>query len=278
VTDKLLAARCGLREGCALASLNGEPLGALSVDEVRARLGAALPARSAAQPLRLVAHLPEPPALGGGALVVEALPAFVEALRAMAFWLDPRIWSPATPGRVCKYVAKGFECALPGVRREAFKQRPFAMIRQAQTTFVNHEPVSRHDPPAGLNLPPFKMAEEQGEVRCPLGQLESRGMGVLIDAEAEVMRFRGADPRKLYLDERHGSGVAGGVITGRLRDAEATAIASKIYATLGTSGEKQAISDEYSYGGSRTNPSVSPPLPCHDPRTYAHDARSRTLP
>ena len=55
------------------------------------------------------------------AIVVEALPSFLEALKTNSFWLDINHWSPASVSRVMKYVAKGFECAIPGVRRAAFK-------------------------------------------------------------------------------------------------------------------------------------------------------------
>jgi hypothetical protein len=55
----------------------------------------------------------------GGVLVVEALPAWCEALKAMAFWVDPTAWSKTAVGRVFKYVAKGFEACVPGTRRAA---------------------------------------------------------------------------------------------------------------------------------------------------------------
>lgn len=56
-----------------------------------------------------------------GALVVEALPAWVESMRSRAFWLDPTTWSASTIVRAMKYYVKGFECAgVPGVRRAAF--------------------------------------------------------------------------------------------------------------------------------------------------------------
>jgi small GTP-binding protein len=55
----------------------------------------------------------------GGGLVVETLPAWVGALRRMAFWVDPAVWGDASPARVIKYVKKGFDAALPGVVRGA---------------------------------------------------------------------------------------------------------------------------------------------------------------
>ena len=59
-----------------------------------------------------------------GAFVVEALPAWVESLRAMAFWVDPTTWSKSAITRIAKYVEKGFECAVPGTRREALVSQP----------------------------------------------------------------------------------------------------------------------------------------------------------
>jgi hypothetical protein len=40
-----------------------------------------------------------------GALVVEALPAWVESMRSRAFWLDPTTWSASTIVRAMKYCA-----------------------------------------------------------------------------------------------------------------------------------------------------------------------------
>ena len=54
-------------------------------------------------------------------LIVEALPLFINSLRWMAFHVDIMYWSPASIARIMKYVAKGFECVVPGVRRSAFK-------------------------------------------------------------------------------------------------------------------------------------------------------------
>ena len=54
-------------------------------------------------------------------LIVEALPIFINSLRRMAFHVDIMFWSPASVARIMKYVAKGFECVVPGIRRSAFK-------------------------------------------------------------------------------------------------------------------------------------------------------------
>lgn len=52
-----------------------------------------------------------------GPLRVEALPSCVESLRRKAFWVDTAVWGTASPSRILKYIAKGFEAAIPGVRR-----------------------------------------------------------------------------------------------------------------------------------------------------------------
>ena len=68
-------------------------------------------------PTKALCRAPADGGDGGGLLVVEALPAWVEAQRRKAFWLNPAVWGESSPARAIKYVAKGFECALPGVRR-----------------------------------------------------------------------------------------------------------------------------------------------------------------
>lgn len=70
-------------------------------------------------------------------LVVEALPSFVEAVRRSAFYVDTMYWSPASVARISKYIAKGFECAVPGVRRAAFglpSHEPEKKYSQAEGT------------------------------------------------------------------------------------------------------------------------------------------------
>ncbi len=143
-------------------------------------------------------------------LMVEALPSWLEAMRAMAFWLDPRSWSPASVGRVCKYVAKGFECAVPGARRGAFR----AGTAASRTLY----PV--------YNSPGWRGEERWKEDR---GRgLSSRGYGVLFDAEAEVLRCRHT-PDDKFCDL--GPGVVE-VIRGRLQPVEAETIESKVTGTL----------------------------------------------
>jgi hypothetical protein len=55
-----------------------------------------------------------------GALVVEALPAWIEAMRTACFYTDTAAWNAASIGRVYKYMSKGFEACVPGVRRDLF--------------------------------------------------------------------------------------------------------------------------------------------------------------
>ena len=59
----------------------------------------------------------------GREIVVEALPAWVESMRHMAFWVDTHAWSASSVARICKYIAKGFECAVPATRRAALAPR-----------------------------------------------------------------------------------------------------------------------------------------------------------
>jgi hypothetical protein len=56
-----------------------------------------------------------------GCMRVRATHSWVEAVRKMAFWVDTSCWGIATSSRVLKYVAKGFEVAIPGTQRAAFR-------------------------------------------------------------------------------------------------------------------------------------------------------------
>jgi hypothetical protein len=157
-------------------------------------------------------------------LVIEALPSWVEAMRAMAFWLDPRSWSPAGVGRVCKYVAKGFECAVPGVRRGAF--RVSGDTRALVPVYPGHG-----DPWENRSR-----------------GLSSRGYGVLFDAEAEVLRCRNT-PDDQFCDL--GPGVVQ-VIRGRLAQVEAETIESSVKGTLGTGRDDHGDHGDFNYGDGGT--------------------------
>ena len=143
-----------------------------------------------------------------GGLVVEALPSFVEALRKMAFHVDDMYWSPASVARICKYVAKGFECAVPGVRRDAFKADPYGS----------------DDPRYGTSY-------------------FTRGLAVLFQAEKDVLRSRKYWSQDVAELKKKGEMVFGGKliiepIDGRLEKLEAETIASKIANKLGSGYKK----------------------------------------
>ena len=53
-----------------------------------------------------------------GLVVVEGTPAFAWSARSMAFFVDFRAWGDASVSRVFKYVAKGFDALVPGLKRE----------------------------------------------------------------------------------------------------------------------------------------------------------------
>jgi hypothetical protein len=71
-------------------------------------------------------------------------------------------WSPASTARVCKYIAKGFECAVPGVRRTAFKDELLSTWQQ----------YSRRSYGSWSK------------------DYNAKGLGVLFQAEAEVLHSR----------------------------------------------------------------------------------------
>ncbi len=56
-----------------------------------------------------------------GSLVVRAMPSWVVAMRRMAFSVELDRWSTTTAVRVIKYITKGFDAYVPGLRRAAIK-------------------------------------------------------------------------------------------------------------------------------------------------------------
>ena len=129
-------------------------------------------------------------------LIVEALPLFINSLRRMAFHVDIMYWSPASIARIMKYVAKGFECVVPGVRRSAFKT-------------------------ATANRSLRRYGRGQG------------GISELFDAEADVTNSRKYWSQPNEVLKRKGEMVFGDElviekITGRLTLVEAATIASKV--------------------------------------------------
>jgi hypothetical protein len=141
------------------------------------------------------------------AFVVEALPAFLESLRAMAFWVDPRTWSSIAPARILKYVAKGFECAVPGVRREAFAVPWDQRSLFARSVLPNYNGTA------------FYPHEDSGR------RLLSEGIGILFDAEAEVLRCRHTPDKDIGGRLRIGDVE---ILQGRLWPVEAATLAFKI--------------------------------------------------
>ena len=164
-------------------------------------------------------------------LIVEALPLFINSLRRMAFHVDIMYWSPASIARIMKYVAKGFECVVPGVRRAAFKT-------------------------ATANRSLHRYRHSQG------------GMSELFDAEADVINSRTYWSQPNEVLECKGEMVFGNKlmiekITGRLTLVEAATIASKVACKLGSGRDKvtarpappparrdaYGYSDDEGYGG-----------------------------
>ena len=132
-------------------------------------------------------------------LIVEALPLFINSLRRMAFHVDIMYWSPASVARIMKYVAKGFECVVPGIRRSAFK-----------TETANRSLAWR-----------YYSGHDKGGIR------------ELFDAEADVINSRAYWSQPNEVLEREGEMVFGDElviekITGRLKLVEAATIASKV--------------------------------------------------
>ena len=116
----------------------------------------------------------------------------------MAFHVDIMYWSPASVARIMKYVAKGFECVVPGIRRSAFKTET-----------------------ANRSLPYYRYGHDQGGIRA------------LFDAEAEVINSRAYWSQPNEELKRKGEMVFGDElviekITGRLKLVEAATIASMV--------------------------------------------------
>jgi hypothetical protein len=137
----------------------------------------------------------------GSSLTVEMLGSCLHAIKTMSFHVDLMYWSAASVARITKYVAKGFEVFVPGVRRAAFKADP--ATREIQQYGLRHNVLS-----------------------------------TLFDAEAEVLRSREYWSRSNQELERSGELVFGNEliiqkITGRLEEAEAATIASKVANKLG---------------------------------------------
>lgn len=166
-------------------------------------------------------------------LIVEALPSFVESVRRKAFHVDRLFWSPASVARICKYIAKGFECAVPGVRRAAFgepKQEPKKEYQHQ--AFLLRQMGEPYVPPT-ITLVELTDAEKDANDKRVLETREigyhgdRKGIVTLFDAEAEVLRSRAYEPKKGTCEDFVD------MIEGRLELVEAATIASKIARKLG---------------------------------------------
>ena len=116
----------------------------------------------------------------------------------MAFHVDIMFWSPASVARIMKYVAKGFEGVVPGIRRSAFKTEA-----------------------ANRGLEPWRYGHDKG------------GICELFDAEADVINPRAYWSQPNEVLKCNGEMVFGDElviekITGRLKLVEAATIASKV--------------------------------------------------
>lgn len=134
-------------------------------------------------------------------LIVEALPIFIHSLSRMAFHVDIMFWSPASVARIMKYVAKGFECVVPGIRRSAFKT-------ETANRSLHYSLWTRY-------------GHNKGGIRA------------LFDAEAEVINSRAYWSQPNEVLKCKGEMVFGDKlviekITGRLKLVEAATIASMV--------------------------------------------------
>jgi len=106
--------------------------------------------------------------------------------------------------RISKYIAKGFECAVPGVRREAF------------VTPTN-----------------------QRRVEYDTYDYSSKGIGLLFDAEADLLQSRAySGYEEEYIEK----------ITGRLKIVESATIAAKLVHKLGQGRDDPPQYKESCYG------------------------------
>ena len=165
-------------------------------------------------------------------LIVEALPSFVESVRRNAFHVDTLYWSPASVARISKYIAKGFECAVPGVRRAAFGKPSHEPEKQYWwpdgSTWAN-----RGAPTVTLReLTPKEKDEEDKKMLKSRAitnySWTTKGLCRLFDMEAEVLRSRAYVPDPNSLEA-----MCVEKIEGRLCTVEAATIASKLARKLG---------------------------------------------
>ena len=114
-----------------------------------------------------------------------------------------------------KYVAKGFECAIPGVRRAAFKSD--------FTTKAGHFYLRKRE---GYDFKDGKLEKVSYTQTDGPSHYHAEGLGALFMAESEVLRARSlpASDECEWVER----------IDGRLATVEAAVIASKVAGKLGT--------------------------------------------
>ena len=191
----------------------------------------------------------------GKALVVEALPSFVESIRRHAFHVDVLYWSPASVERISKYVAKGFECAVPGVRRAAFgdptTEKTVNSYAGGKFTSSVVQLTAEEREAADQRLLEERELNPYPYHFNPTGY-DRTGIARLFDAEAEVLRSRAYTPISGTLEA-----MCVEMIEGRLTSMEAATIASKLAGKLGT--------------GVDPNWKPPPPRPRYDDEDWYHD-------
>jgi hypothetical protein len=151
-------------------------------------------------------------------LRVEALPSFVLSMASMSFFVDIKYWSPASVARITKYIAKGFECAVPGVRREAFKK--------AITTKADHFKAETRSTWSYGTYVSEGYTKTRGPRQYSKWETDTEGIGILFVAESEVLRARSFTKKYEECEWTE-------AIHGRLQKVEAATIASKVKGKLG---------------------------------------------
>ena len=159
-----------------------------------------------------------------GKLVVEALPSFVLSLKNMCFVVDIMYWSPASVTRITKYVAKGFEVFVPGIKRDAFKKEftPLADHFKLKGGGPNYwGGTKEHTTDSPKSYVHFSPNQWREDLSVPENV---QGIGVLFVAESDMLRSRNFEfPECEWVEP----------ISGRLEKIEAETIASKCAGNLG---------------------------------------------
>ncbi len=181
-------------------------------------------------PTKVLARIDPAASLLSPTLLVEALPTFHLAMQHHSFFVDTLYWSPASVARVTKYVAKGFECAVPGVRRAAFIK---ALTPEADHFYSSEREAYAWSKGEGPTKSKITVTHGPESYRYLRG-VQVKGLGVLFVAESEVLVAR------KYLEDGHKEFEYVETIEGRLAPSEAAVIASKVAGTLGSGQDPPA--------------------------------------